>query len=222
MGFDPEDFDVILPVRRDESEAHKIWLVYTGRLYQEARNPVPFIDALAALCQESPQMKMHLSVYFVGQVDGSIKNIIDHSPVNDVIKIIPWVPTSTSIAWMKAADYLLLFGNRGEIQIPGKVYQYIGSGKPIFLMYSSANDPTIEIVSSVEESIVVDNSVPSITRAIKHLIETRFKNRPNHVHVKNVSKVYSWPSLASKVGNIFLQLIVANNRTRDDNAQDLL
>ena len=133
MGFDKDDFKQINPISRNADLKDKYFIVHTGRVYNEARDPYPFIKAIEFLIKENISMTAKIRVIFVGELDIDITNYINNSPSKEVFIIIPWVPVNESIAWMKTADLLLLLGNKGDIQIPGKVYQYIGSQKPILM-----------------------------------------------------------------------------------------
>jgi glycosyltransferase involved in cell wall biosynthesis len=60
-----------------------------------------------------------------------------------------WVTYTDSIREMGNADALLLIGNRSASQIPGKVYQYLASGRPvIYLSQMARGDPTERLLEA--------------------------------------------------------------------------
>ena len=61
-----------------------------------------------------------------------------------------WVPYESSILEIGEADVLLLYGNRSAIQIPGKVYPYLASGRPIIYVAQMPldQDPTWRLIGN--------------------------------------------------------------------------
>ncbi|MCG0275504.1 MAG: glycosyltransferase [Thermosediminibacteraceae bacterium] len=205
MGFDPEDFENILPKPRTAEEEGKVWFVHTGRLYSEARDPKAFVNALSILLQDDPYIREKIKVYFVGEVEEAIKAYMLASPAKDVIEFIPWVPVQESISWMKAADFLLLFGNRGGVQIPGKIYQYLGSGRPIFMIKLFETDPTERIALSTRNSIIVLNDEEQILKALRSVL-SRYRVIPQ-LKSMGYDSPYAWPRIVQKFSEIIRQFI---------------
>ncbi|MDL9998091.1 glycosyltransferase [Variovorax sp. J22P240] len=166
MGFDPEDFESIAPKQRSPELQGKVLLVHTGRIYPQARDPSPFVQALEKLAQRAPANFAAVKVVLVGEGDDHVRRLTENSSAKEAFVFVPWVPVEESIAWMKAADWLLLFGNKGGVQIPGKVFQYFGSGGRIFMPKIVASDPTADIVGSVEGSVVTRNDSEEIYREL--------------------------------------------------------
>lgn len=169
MGFDPEDFGSIAPKERSPELQGKVLLVHTGRIYPQARDPLPFVQALEKLAQRAPTNFAAIKVVLVGEGDDYVRRLTENSPAKDAFVYVPWVPVEESIAWMKTADWLLLFGNKGGVQIPGKVFQYFGSGGRIFMPKIVDSDPTADIVESVDESVVTRNDPEEIYRELMEI-----------------------------------------------------
>ncbi|MHA1251234.1 MAG: hypothetical protein ACTSRP_14690 [Candidatus Helarchaeota archaeon] len=201
MGFDPDDFSSISSIARKPEEIDKIWFVHTGRLYTSARDPKPFIEALNKIKNRYNDIEDKISIYLVGEIEKEIMDYINDSPCKKLFKFIPWVPVDKSISWMKAADYLLLFGNKGGVQIPGKIYQYIGCNRPIFMIYEKKDDPTLDIISNLKNNIKVFNKVDAIAKQIIQIIQTKNKNldESSYFHYS----AYAWPTIAKNCIDIF-------------------
>lgn len=191
MGFDPEDFAAIPPHSRTEAERGEFWLVHTGRLYSEARDPRTFIRALNTLRSRVDDAR-RLRVFLVGEVEAALRSEITGSPVKDMFTLVPWVPVSESIAWMKAADCLLLFGNRESVQVPGKVYQYVGTGRAILMLSLFDHDPTGPIALHNPGSLVVPNDEAQITEALRDLLA----RGPPPTSGIAAAEQYGWPHIA--------------------------
>lgn len=159
MAFDPDDFKTISPIDLPKNLEDKFLIVHAGRIYPQARDPLPFIEAVKRLKEEKVEVFNRLLVVLVGENDNYVRSIIDASGAKEAFLFIPWVPVHESIAWMKAADWLLLLGNKGGIQIPGKVFQYIGARRPIIMTLLNDDDPTANIVRDIADSRVVRNEV---------------------------------------------------------------
>lgn len=197
MGFDPDDFVNIPAMPRPAHLEGKLLLVHAGRIYPQARDPAPFIGAVAQLLSTRPELAQKLAIVLVGETDKAVHQIIKDHQCEQVFHIIDWVPVAESIAWMKSADWLLLFGNKGGIQIPGKVYQYLGCNRPIFMTQINPDDPTTNMVRRATDSVVAPNSVASIATSLTKILTTDTSCLPQ---IKDSeSHLYSWPELMRRL-----------------------
>jgi glycosyltransferase involved in cell wall biosynthesis len=192
MGYDADDFRVP-KIEKEGADRDRIWLVHTGRLYTEARNPLPFIRALDELCAARPEARERLAVIMVGEVEPCLCEAIAASQSSALFRFIPWVPQEESLAWMKASDYLVLFGNRGEMQIPGKIYQYLGAQRPILLLYETLSDPTLKVVNE-HNTLKVPNTVPQIIEALTGVMDGSIAYSMDK---PELNLKYSWPEIVS-------------------------
>ena len=188
MGYDHDDFES--GELLDTIDSRKITFVHTGRLYTEARNPNYFIEACYNLIKQNPAYNERMSIFFIGEIDHTTEEKINELELKNVIKYIPWVNMDESIRWMLSADYLLLFGNYGAVQIPGKLFQYIGSKRPILLFYETPEDPAISILKDLNNSLIMKNETDRIISQMEKILDGRC-----NLH-KNPSKAdiekYSW------------------------------
>jgi len=209
MGFDHEEIKAVTPFPRPPGEESRIWFVYTGRLYPEARDPKSFIQAVATLIQKDPSVVNRLRVFLVGEVHPTIKRLICGAQARYVFRFVKWGSVAESIAWMKTADYLLLFGNKGGIQVPGKVYQYIGTGKPIFMTVEVEKDPTVKVVLSNPLSIIIKNESSQI---LARLISILYHGRavaPRPVQSEIENSPYVWVKIAHEFVKLAKDLVDA-------------
>jgi len=174
MGYDPDDFDhVTTPLELTIS--HRVNLVYTGRLYALARNSTPFFTALASLNDRMPSLARKLRVFLVGEVERELLRFIQELCLNDLVQVVSWVDAETSYGWMSGADYLLLFGNRGGAQIPGKLCNYIGAGRPVLHIMGSSDDPATDIVTRLGLGRSVANEVNVIFDALVRIAKAELE-----------------------------------------------
>ena len=130
-GFDPADF-VGLSSCREVSNS-KFLLVHPGALYGE-RNPVKFLFALKQLIFE--QGCSNIIVHFIGTCEAfegkSVGDQVVDLGLQGHVKFIPPVEHGKALQIMKGADILLLFAQGTTLQIPAKLFEYMGIGKPVF------------------------------------------------------------------------------------------
>ena len=196
MGYDPEDAAAIPAAPRATEDHGKLLLVHAGRLYREARDPDPFFAALARMRGEDPDLARRLKVVLLGEVEDSIRSVIEGSAARDLVDFHGWVTVGESLARMKTADHLLLFGNRGEMQIPGKVFQYMGAGRPIFMIFESESDPTVGVVKRYGYAAAVHNSVDAIEPAIWEVLAAG-----RTPETGGSCADFEWPALASSLAD---------------------
>lgn len=165
---------------------------YAGELYDDGRDPAPIFLALSEIIKEMPGIKVE--VVFRGAGEGvKFKSLIRELNLENNIMFKPGVSFEASIKAMVEADSLILiqdalFNN----QIPGKVYEYLATGKPI-LVKSPENSQTSE-VSSRHEGVYNCYSKDSIKKSLNDIIESGIKSYPNrnmeqHDRSKHAKKV---------------------------------
>ncbi|MEJ7137271.1 glycosyltransferase [Amphibiibacter pelophylacis] len=197
MGFDPDDFES-MPLRgRPGHLAGKILFVHAGRIYPQARDPSPLIEAVGQLASQCPALASKLAIVLVGETDQEVLRLIKSNQCESFFHILEWVPVADSIAWMRRADWLLLFGNKGGIQIPGKIYQYIGANRPIFMTQINLADPSVDVVNSTENAVVVPNEAEFILEALKSVLGGEGSN--NSTHPVSDRSRFSWPVLMHRL-----------------------
>lgn len=200
MGFDPEDAATVIPQTRPVEDENRVILLHAGRLYESARDPIPFIRALERCLATDPIQTERLRIVLLGQVEPAIQNAISSSAAKHLFRLEGWVSVEESIARMKSADHLLLFGNSGAMQIPGKVFQYIGTGRPIFMTSESMDDPTLDIIREYGNGQVVPNRTDDLAIALQGVLASGSALTTTTSQCDR----FSWPHLAAEVAEIAL------------------
>lgn len=130
-GFDPADYPPAEPVRTGA-----FTITYTGSLYG-LRNPSMLICALEMLVQQGVIDAERLRVRLIGRVGSDVAQTLQQSPLWQRIEIVPYVPHRDSIRALQQSDVALLVVDRSEDShaiVPGKVFEYLGAGKPILAL----------------------------------------------------------------------------------------
>ena len=116
--------------------AGKLSLYYAGVLYEDGRDPVPIFEALAKLIKENPSInKDNVELIFQGaSMSKTHKYALETLGIEEVVKFIEPVPFTVSLRNMLSADALVLIQDQKfNNQVPGKLYEYLASEKPLLL-----------------------------------------------------------------------------------------
>lgn len=140
QGFDPADFvDVPHPNnvpkgdQRQASKTHNCTFLYTGIFY-DAQRPDTFLQAFAAAAQASTEFKTRARASFVGLVPAYIHEMVRELGIESCVSIHGYLDHAETIQAQKEADILwLTIGRRSGSEgiSTGKLYEYLGAGKPI-------------------------------------------------------------------------------------------
>ena len=125
----PNGFDATRIVRATPSANPrpdgKIIVTHIGTLYA-ATDPTALIEALQSL---PPEVKSRFALRFIGHIDEPrYREAL--LQLGDMVSLNGYVPQREALKLMSETDYVLMIAH-DRLNIPGKFYDYIGSGKPI-------------------------------------------------------------------------------------------
>ncbi|HBI03839.1 MAG TPA: glycosyl transferase family 1 [Paenibacillaceae bacterium] len=136
-GFDPEDYQTI----QDEENYDGLFvLLYTGIFYKE-RNPRLLLTCVKELIDEGKVDPAHIRLRFAGVFDypgySDNRDCVNQLNLKDVVEVMGNLPHQKALSAMKNADVLMLIGDTAPgsgVYIPGKLYEYMAIGRPIFAL----------------------------------------------------------------------------------------
>ncbi|MGG1661842.1 glycosyltransferase family 4 protein [Brevibacillus sp. NRS-1366] len=165
-GFDQGDFDGLAPSHEAPGTFH---CVYAGILYQK-RNPRLLLQAIRELIDAGEVDQKDVLLSFAGVFDypgySENRDCVEALGLEDNVRLLGNLPHKEALGLMKGADALLLIGDVSAdagAYIPGKLYEYMGIGKPI-LALNKPGEAT-EIIENFRLGQVAD---PEQKDAIKH------------------------------------------------------
>jgi len=129
-GFDSNDFP---PVDRSARTDERFTVTYTGSMYGR-RNPDAFLKAVERLVSRGEVDRSRIRLRFIGRFGEEVMAMFSGSPLGDAIEVVGYMPHRESIIQLLLSDALLLVVDEcdeSEEVVPGKVYEYIGSGRPL-------------------------------------------------------------------------------------------
>lgn len=191
QGFDPQPEG---GSRKDEVGEDVLRLVYTGRFYS-FRNPMPLLQAVAA----TPGCEL---VFAAPEVPKSVEEFLQTEGANCV-----WVgslPHAEALALQSSSDLVVSIGNAGMTQLPGKVLEYMGSGRPILHIRPDLEDAAARLVEVENCGYVVDANVDEISNLLVDLLARKRNGTLGQDLVIGAAALekYSWQSLGFRFSSI--------------------
>ncbi|MBC8313423.1 MAG: hypothetical protein H8E33_04190 [Candidatus Cloacimonetes bacterium] len=130
-GWAREDFIHLEESKFISKKPIKIGYAGTFTGYQ---TPEYFLDAFAELVNKKKITINDFEFHFLGNYSKEIRELFKKPPVRQIIHLHPYMPHQECLAFMKQMNYLAIFlggGNRSNVVIPGKLFDYLALKVPI-------------------------------------------------------------------------------------------
>ena len=177
-GYDEADFTALAAARRGDGVFR---LVHTGAFYGP-RDPGTLLDAMDLVLRAAPPAARPLRLRLVGAMGSRfaarLRDFEARHP--GIIEQRPPVPHHEALAEMMAADALLLVvgaggGSRSRAVVagtlPGKIFEYLRSQRPILLLGDEAGDAA-RLLRRHGRGWVADETRPaSIAEALQQMLQ---------------------------------------------------
>jgi glycosyltransferase involved in cell wall biosynthesis len=128
-GYDTEDFLAAVPLASELVDPTRFRLTYSGAFYV-GRSPQPILSAAKLAVQKRPELKAHLELVFAGVLQDEFRKAADKLGLTPNVTALGYQPHLQSVATLLASDVLWMTMS-DDISAPGKLYEYIGTRKPI-------------------------------------------------------------------------------------------
>jgi glycosyltransferase involved in cell wall biosynthesis len=159
-GFDSEDYPEMPAVQND-----KFTITYTGSLYGR-RNPRTLLDAVKSLLNEKKIPADRVKLVFAGRFGAEVRAMFAEPGLEGIVETREYLPHEESIRLLLQSDLLALIVDESELSseiVPGKVFEYIGSGKPVIAF--APEGAAANIIRSTESGVVVGPTDPEGAKA---------------------------------------------------------
>lgn len=174
-GFDESNFKKLaeLPAIESPFSPNKFSLYYSGVLYAHGRDPKPIFSALALLQREGKINEENFELIFQGAGDGQdFHHALNELGIVNLVKFIPPVPFINALSnMMQCSALLLIQDERFNKQIPGKLYEYLRTQKP--LLVKSPIGSATQTLAGKYESVESCYSEAECKSALVKLISSR-------------------------------------------------
>ncbi len=129
-GFDEQDFGSLCPVQQD-----KFTLIYTGIINEIHYDIETFVRGIAAFLQEQPAARTRFQCLFIGYIPPAVTEIFVKYKIRDILVILPYMDHRECLNYLAGANLqFLTFGQDLDNAYSGKLFDYIGSGKPVLAL----------------------------------------------------------------------------------------
>jgi glycosyltransferase involved in cell wall biosynthesis len=120
----------------------KFSLAHIGSLLS-ARNPIVLWEALSELLQELPDLTEHLQLKFIGTTSQEVKDTLQKLGLLAYVHDYGYVSHHEAVKHQKESQVLLLIeidSPETKLILPGKLFEYLVSGRPILAMGPAGSD----------------------------------------------------------------------------------
>lgn len=203
QGFDPEDFTRARNAPLPPIHHKAMRITYAG-VFWEDRTPDYFLRALAELQNEQPRLRGRINAHFVGNFREENRRLVVRLGLHDTVTETGYLRHLDCIRELMASDVLwMIVGD--DVGSPGKVYEYIGAGKPII-----GCAPEGFIKNAILEAggiVTLPDDVPAIKDAILTMFN-RWERHELHGPDQEVIDRYDRVLLTRSLVRIFESLLV--------------
>ena len=145
-------------------------LLHAGSLYA-GRTPLPLLHAVSACVRKGAIDPARFRLRFMGPAGVPVdwSTVCRELGLEGVVELIPRVPRERSVMAMHAASALLVLQPGTMVSVPGKLYEYLAIGRPIFAI---ADGETADLVRASGIGVAVSSSDPAaIESGLLELLE---------------------------------------------------
>lgn len=138
-GYDPDDYKNLQEI---PAVVNKFSFVHAGVMGFD-RNPEKLFQAIGELCNESEEFKQDFSLELLGQVDHSVQVSIKKYGFQDNVNYLGNQTRKTALNYIFSSRILLLLLNQQPNamgRVPGKLFEYLASRRPILNLGPHGSD----------------------------------------------------------------------------------
>ena len=169
-GYDEDDFADIHRIKTEKFTIRHIGMV------DELRDPKPFMQALKALVESSPDFFNNTKIEFIGSVNTTFREYVSQDKVLSAITVfIKPLPHDVRLRLYGETDVQLLILAHTTLapgNLPGKFFEYLASGNFIFGV-GPENGDAANILKDTHAGIMIERESQS---KIQDILRERFES----------------------------------------------
>jgi len=147
-------------------DPERVSLLYTGRFGSYGRDPVPLVEALAALGQSEPELAGKLELAVAGPLKPEERELLARDLAPAKVTLLGSLERDHSLALQRTADALLLLAQPTRSQLVNfKLFEYLAAGRPILALAAGTEAGRLAAEVGIEP-VVAANDVGAITGAL--------------------------------------------------------
>lgn len=173
----------------------RVELLYTGSFYA-FRRPGDLLQAVI----DTPGVRLSIATIVAPQ---EVAEAAAAHP--DKVRLLGFLAHRQALALQRRCDVLVNLANDDPVQVPGKLYEYIGSGTPILHVGGTDCDASTRLLHEAGAGWCEPADRIALTGRLRMLVETKRQHgRVEREAVDYDLNRHSWQSLAHRVAELVL------------------
>lgn len=179
-GCDTADFEGLVPAPPSD----RFVLLHAGSLYG-ARNPSPLFRAVAKGVENGAIDPGRFTIRLIGRVGipgVDLADFVRELGLQQVVEFVPHMPRAQVLQQMVDASALLVVQPVTKLSVPGKLYEYLATGRPILALAEPDGETAMLLRRTPAGVVVSPDDHDGILRAVTQLItggRRRFESDPS-------------------------------------------
>lgn len=186
----------------------RVRIVYPG-VWRQGYNPGALYDAVERMRHTELNLSRRLEVIVAGYPPGEARR----RGLDEVIDERGYVPHPVALGLMQSADVLFLplaGGIHQEVQVPGKLYEYLAVGKPV-LALTHPDGSTGKLLTSVGGGLITPpDNLDALVAILEHLCQYGSSQWPRAS--RDAVARFEWSELSGELAGILNRLAASEAR----------
>lgn len=195
QGFDEQFAASRMPKNRDSA----LQLLYSGSFYS-FRDPKALIEAVL----DVPGVSLSIASR---SVPDWLIACADEFP--DKVILLGSMHHRRLLLLQRQMDILVNLGNADPCQVPGKLYEYFGAGRPILHLSIAASDASGDLLRALKRGWTCPGDHVQLVRALRALIEAQREGRLEEGLDLTPGRVqpWAWTAIGRQVEGVLLRTV---------------
>ncbi len=147
-----------------------ITIRYTGNLGAHV-DPAAFLSALAGASRQRPDLIDRVRIHITGSVPETVRRMLTELKLESLVSVDDAIPQSEVPRLLRQSDALLILYPRIMARyIPGKLYEYLATGRPILVIGDEGEVP--DLVRTLRAGLVASGASPqALIEMVERLLD---------------------------------------------------
>jgi len=186
QGFDPR-FKALPAEEMLGFDSGVLELLYTGSFYSFRRAE----ELFEAVCA-TPGVRLT-----VATINAPDYLVAAATSFPDKIRLTGFMPHRAALAAQRACDVLVNLANADPVQVPGKIFEYLGAAKPILHLRGAESDATGQMLSGMQGGWDIVSERAEIEKVLSQLLLLKASGDLDQcIPQRALVQSYAWPDLA--------------------------